>query len=240
MDLPSNIPPPIICGNDRLLLQYAVLDESVGYTAGHGLFFVDGKQIGRVPCMAICQEKESSLFTLYYCDRDWSLLGVAANYESVDAAKRQAERIFPGLSARWMDSHFTEADLERYRAATASLLSAAERGDVLALKTAIASGANLDGRDEQGWTALFHAANRGKTETLKVLIEEGALNEESFYALFLAVSGGYIEAVRVLLEAGTKLTPDQKVELLDYCVSGVSKHHETILRMLDDNNPEQT
>jgi hypothetical protein len=114
MAIPSNILPPIICLNDRVLLQYAALDESVGYTAGHGLFFVGGKQIGRVPSMAICQDKESSLFTLYYCDSDWSLLGVATNYESVDAAKRQAERIFPGLLARWVEANFTEQDVTRY------------------------------------------------------------------------------------------------------------------------------
>ena len=114
MDIPSNIPPPIIGLNDRLLLQYAVLDESVGYTVGHKLFFVDGKQIGRVPCMAICQDKETSLFTLYYCDEEWSFLGVATNYESVDAAKRQAERIFPGLSARWVKANFTEQDATNY------------------------------------------------------------------------------------------------------------------------------
>jgi hypothetical protein len=64
--------------------------------------------------MAICQDKDSALYTLYYCDADWSLLGVATNYESVDAAKRQAERIFPRLSARWVKSNFTEQDASRY------------------------------------------------------------------------------------------------------------------------------
>jgi hypothetical protein len=114
MEVPSNTPPQIICLNDRLLLQYAVLDESVGYTAEHGLFFVGGKQISRVPSMAVCQDKESSLFTLYYCDTDRSVLGVASNYESVDAAKRRAERIFPGLSARWVEANFTEQDVTHY------------------------------------------------------------------------------------------------------------------------------
>lgn len=98
----STTPPSAITTNDRALLHYAVLDESVGYAAGHGLFFVDGKEIGKVPCIAICQDKDSLKFTLYYCDRDWSLIGAAAGYESVDAAKRRAERIYPGSSARWV------------------------------------------------------------------------------------------------------------------------------------------
>jgi hypothetical protein len=110
----SNIPPPIICVNDRVLLHYAVLDESVGYTVGHRLFFVDGKEIGRVPCLAICQDKESPGFTLYYCDSDWSLLGVAPGYESVDAAKRRAECIYPRSLARWAEANFTEQDATRY------------------------------------------------------------------------------------------------------------------------------
>jgi hypothetical protein len=110
----SNTPPPIICVNDRVLLHYAVLDESVGYTAGHGLFFVGGKEIGRVPCLAICQNRDSSRFTLYYCDSDWGLVGVGTDYESVVAAKRRAERIYPGSSARWIEANFTEEDVARY------------------------------------------------------------------------------------------------------------------------------
>jgi hypothetical protein len=114
MEDSSNIPPPIICVNDRVFLHYAVLDESVGFKAGHGLFFVGGKEIGPVPCLAICQDKDSPRFTLYYCDSDWGLVGVAADYESVDAAKRRAERIYPGSSARWVEAHFTEQDVTRY------------------------------------------------------------------------------------------------------------------------------
>lgn len=97
-------PPQKITLNDAALLYYVELDESVGYTEGHGLFFVDGKEIGKVPRLAICKDKESGLFTLYYCDENWILLGVAANYQSVDAAKHRAERIYPGSSARWVDN----------------------------------------------------------------------------------------------------------------------------------------
>ena|SRR6266850_1211090 len=111
MKNPSTTPPPAITSNDRVLLCYAVLDESVGYTAGHGLFFVDGKEIGKVPCLAICEDKDSRNFTLYYCDRDWSLLGVAADYESVDAAKRRADRIYPRSSSRWVEAHYAEEDV---------------------------------------------------------------------------------------------------------------------------------
>jgi hypothetical protein len=104
MENPSIPPPHKITSNDSVLLCYALLDESVGYTAGHGLFFVDGKEIGKVPCLAICQDKDSQLFTLYCCDKDWNLLGVATNYQSVDAAKHRAERIYPGSSEHWVET----------------------------------------------------------------------------------------------------------------------------------------
>ena len=99
--------------NDRLLVQYAVLTDSVGFTKGHGLFFVDGKEIGRVPCLAICEDKESEAKTLYFCGDDWSPIGIAP-CASIEAAKRKAERIYPGSSACWLEAHFTQEDANRF------------------------------------------------------------------------------------------------------------------------------
>jgi hypothetical protein len=110
---PSPAPPPIITVNDRVLLHYAVLDDSVGYNSGLGLQFVGEKEIGRVPRLAICQDKDSPAFMLYYCESDWSLIGIAS-YDTVAAAKRRAERIYPGSSACWVEAQFTEEDAERY------------------------------------------------------------------------------------------------------------------------------
>jgi hypothetical protein len=107
-------PPPIICVNDRVLLAYAILDDSVGFNPGHGLLFVEGKEIGRVPCLAISQDKDSDKVMLYFCNWDWSLLGIAAQ-DSVTEAKKKAERIYPGLSRCWTDARFSEEDVARHR-----------------------------------------------------------------------------------------------------------------------------
>ena len=64
MEEGSSTPPPVICVNDRVLLQYALLDDSVGFRQVHGLLFIEGKEIGRVPCLAICQDKDSEQVTL--------------------------------------------------------------------------------------------------------------------------------------------------------------------------------
>jgi hypothetical protein len=62
MENPLTTPPPKITLNGGALLSYAVLDESVGYTVGHGLFFVDGKEIGKVPRLAICSDRVCLVF----------------------------------------------------------------------------------------------------------------------------------------------------------------------------------
>ena len=111
-DQPST-PPPLICVNDRVLLHYAALRDTVGFNERHGLMFVDWKEIGPVPCLAICQDRESAKVTLYYCDSDWSPIGIAS-YESVEAAKRKAERIYPGSSSCWVEAAFNEGDATRY------------------------------------------------------------------------------------------------------------------------------
>ena len=94
---PASLPSKI-CANDLALTDYAILSDSVGYSAGHGLMFVDEKEIGEVPCLAICKDKDSDGFTLYYCDRNWNPIGVAS-YASVADAKKRAERIYPGSFA---------------------------------------------------------------------------------------------------------------------------------------------
>ena len=106
-------PPPVITGNDRVLLHYAILTDSVGFTSGHSLMYVGDKEIGRVPYLAICEDKDSLQFVLYFCNRDWGPIGVAS-YDSVETAKRRAERIYPGSANCWVGAHFSEADAKGY------------------------------------------------------------------------------------------------------------------------------
>jgi hypothetical protein len=103
----------MICVNDRVLLYAVLTDSAVGYSSGHGLMFVDGREIGKVPCLAICKDKDYPQFMLYYCDSNWSPIGIAS-YETVAAAKLRAERIYPGSSRCWVEAQFTEEDAKRY------------------------------------------------------------------------------------------------------------------------------
>ena len=109
-------PPPALM--QERVLQYAILDESVGYNAGHGLFFADGKELGKVPRLAISQKVRANRnrieFTICHCDCDWEPLGAASGHASIDAAKKWAERIYPGSRDKWLETHFSDEEFNGY------------------------------------------------------------------------------------------------------------------------------
>lgn len=107
---PSN-PPPVLA-NARVL-EYAALGKNVSYS-GHSSLFVGGKELGPVPCLAICQPFDGTETLILHCDSSWNVLGIAG-YTSVAEAKKHAERIYPGVSARWTKSHVTDAEARRHR-----------------------------------------------------------------------------------------------------------------------------
>jgi hypothetical protein len=85
------------------VLHYANVDEDVAY-AGRTLLFVDGKELGKVPNLAICEESASGGVLLFHCSRAWKVLGCSA-HKSVAAAKEKAEQIYPGLGDRWFEAN---------------------------------------------------------------------------------------------------------------------------------------
>lgn len=106
-------PPPVL--DSARLLAYAVLDETVRYS-GHSSLFVDGKELGAVPCLAICQPSGASGISgvlLFHCSDDWTVLG-AAEYPSVAEAKRRAEHIYRGLYSHWIEANVTEQEVARH------------------------------------------------------------------------------------------------------------------------------
>lgn len=107
----ASLPPPAIA-SDRIL-YYAILDKSVGYTSGHGLQYVDGNDIERVPFLAICQSRVPSEVLLNFCEKGWNSIAVSV-HDSPANAKRRAERIYPGSSACWVETKFSDEDVERY------------------------------------------------------------------------------------------------------------------------------
>jgi len=101
----AEAPPPVL-GSARVL-EYAVLDDKVPYS-GHSGLLVDGKELGPVPRLAVCQRLGSAEVDLLHCDKHWDLLGVQT-YPDVTAARARAERTYPGITRLWVDAGVTEA-----------------------------------------------------------------------------------------------------------------------------------
>lgn len=83
---------------------------------------------------------------------------------------------------------------------------AAALADINGLQTAIEAGADLNARDKRGLTPLMHAADRGFTLIVELLLNAGADPDmravEGPTALFMAVAKEHVEIVELLLESG--------------------------------------
>ena len=111
----TRTPPPVI--NGARVLAYARLDGG-RLPAVADMVFIANKPLGRVSNLVVTETPgilggKSSGVLLLYCNQRWSPRG-AAGYKSVTLAKRRAERLFPGSSARWVTSKVTKARAERY------------------------------------------------------------------------------------------------------------------------------
>ena len=88
--------------------------------------------------------------------------------------------------------------------AAMELIRASEAGDLQAVKSMLARGAPMDGKDARGKTAVFRAVSRGHQEVTQALLEKGApvKDEAGADSLGEAALHGQIELVRLLLDHG--------------------------------------
>ncbi len=101
--------------------------------------------------------------------------------------------------------------------AAANLHLAAYLGDVTKARSLIDGGADVNGKDPDGWTALHHAASQNQREVAKLLIVAGAdlstVTDSKGYrrsyivgtALHHAVEGGYRGLVGLLIDSGADI-----------------------------------
>lgn len=102
-----NPAPSILAGT--YVVAYAHADDSVTFVQRKNLS-VDGEWLGRVPCIAICEDFETGALMIQYCDETWDTLGIAAGIKIVADAKRQAELSYPGIVNLWRDSPISKND----------------------------------------------------------------------------------------------------------------------------------
>ncbi|GAA1611155.1 hypothetical protein GCM10009733_004010 [Nonomuraea maheshkhaliensis] len=86
------------------------------------------------------------------------------------------------------------------------LCAAAARDRTEVARALLDAGAQVDGREDGGWTALLWAATNGQAEVARMLIEAGAdvdvTNDDGDTPLTLAARRGALGVVQALLEAG--------------------------------------
>nr|GMD13018.1 ankyrin repeat domain-containing protein 65-like [Ipomoea batatas] len=88
------------------------------------------------------------------------------------------------------------------------LQRAARTGDVAAVKKCLAEGADVNGRDQNGWTALHRAAFKGRMECVRVLVSHGAevdaVDDSGYAPLHRAGEVGHRAVALYLIAHGAK------------------------------------
>ena len=120
--------------------------------------------------------------------------------------------------------------------ADALLLKAAATGDMEDVKKAIKEGADVECIDyiDRVSTPLFHAANSGYADIVRILIEHGAnpnTNNGSNTALMIASRFGHTEVVKALIEGGANV--DEK-DTDGYNAFDNADEHPEIQKLLRD------
>jgi uncharacterized protein len=86
------------------------------------------------------------------------------------------------------------------------LTLASMKGDVEKVTSLLDSGADVNAKDERGWTALLWAVSRGQIDVVKLLLDKGAdvnaNGEHGWTPLMEAANRGHLEAVKLLLTKG--------------------------------------
>ena len=86
------------------------------------------------------------------------------------------------------------------------LLQAVRAGDINRTKAALNAGVDPNARDDSGWTPLMHAANKGETALISILLDAKAGLDtrapDGATALFIAALRGHEESVKTLVRAG--------------------------------------
>jgi hypothetical protein len=109
----TSTPPPILF--DCWVTHFARLGRGAPFS-GRSRAYWDGREIGRVPYLAIARSFADPSVVLLHCGRSWRVLG-SMDYPSVRLAKAGAERSYPGAHALWVATALTIAKARHHRRA---------------------------------------------------------------------------------------------------------------------------
>lgn len=115
-----NPPPPVI--DAARVVSYAFVDDIPYLGAAPSFAEDEDERIDKVPRLAIAVGLASDDGPrVFHCDEEWIALG-ACGAETIEQAKQEVERNYPGVSERWVDTNVTvEEALAFYDSETAGL-----------------------------------------------------------------------------------------------------------------------
>ena len=93
------------------------------------------------------------------------------------------------------------------------LIEAVKAGECSTVESLLDSGADVNHRFEQGWTALSFAAGRGDLAMVKLLVERGAdifsVGRDNRTPYQVALAAGRVDVMKYLSVAAEKIDPDR-------------------------------
>jgi Ankyrin repeats (3 copies) len=104
------------------------------------------------------------------------------------------------IERRRLSYHIDRGVSELTRDGETPLHYAATKGDKEVVELLLDAGANIDGRDTQGWTALHKAAHQGSQEVVELLLRKGAVSSKKTKSGQTAQALAHNNKVRELLE----------------------------------------
>uniref|UniRef100_A0A0G4IAE3 Protein kinase domain-containing protein n=1 Tax=Chromera velia CCMP2878 TaxID=1169474 RepID=A0A0G4IAE3_9ALVE len=120
---------------------------------------------------------------------------------------------------------------------TKALFDAVKRSDALTVRKLVAFGlVDIDCRDDEGMTPLFHAASNGQSATVSLLLEAGADKEKAhnhgWTPLHVAAMYGHNATVSLLLEAGADKERADKDGLTPLFIAAEFGHDSVVFLLL--------
>jgi ankyrin repeat protein len=117
------------------------------------------------------------------------------------------------------------------------LFPAAQAGDTGKIEQLLASGLDVNARNEENDTPLLVAAKHGRTEAVKLLLEKGAdveaRNDARMTALTAAAAKGAVDAVKALAARGADVNHKTADGSGALALAAANGHPETVQALLD-------
>ncbi|CAL0299221.1 unnamed protein product [Lupinus luteus] len=122
------------------------------------------------------------------------------------------------------------------------LCTAARKGEVRTILKILESGAGINGRDQNGWTALHRASFKGRIDVVRVLLEKGidfdAKDEEGYTALHCASESGHADVTELLVKKGADVEARTRKGVTAFQIAE-SLHYVGITRILVNDGADR-